>query len=80
VIPGPAVHPDLAAFPALASSDQHGTARAVKVGFGEIQCLAVPEPARHSITIRARRRAPSRPSRAARMTATISSIVGGSAG
>jgi pyruvate dehydrogenase (quinone) len=37
-------------------------------------------PERHSITIRAHSRAPSGPSPAARMTATISSIVGGSAG
>jgi hypothetical protein len=78
LIPGPAVHPDLAALPALASPNQHGAARAVKVRFGEIQRLADPE--RHSITIRAHSRAPSGPSPAARMTATISSIVGGSAG
>jgi hypothetical protein len=44
LIPGPAVHPDLAALPALASPDQHGTARAVKIRFGKIQRLADPQP------------------------------------
>jgi hypothetical protein len=44
LIPGPAVHPDLSAFPDFASPNQHGTARAVKIGFGKIECLADPQP------------------------------------
>jgi len=44
LIPGPAVHPDLAALPALALPDQHGTTRAVKIRFRKIQRLADSEP------------------------------------
>ncbi len=44
LIPGPAVHSDLAALPALASSYQDGTAQTVKIGFGKIQCLPDPQP------------------------------------
>jgi hypothetical protein len=44
LIPGPAVHPDLAALPALAPPNQHRTAQTVEIRFGKVECLADPEP------------------------------------
>lgn len=74
-----AVHADLASAAALAAADENRPTRTVQVGLGQGQGFADPQPARHRITISERRRAPSASSPAARITATISSIVGGSA-
>lgn len=44
LIPGPAIHPDLAALAALPASYQDGAAQAVKIRLGKIQRLADPKP------------------------------------
>ena len=71
---------DLAAPPALAAPHEQRSAARVEVGLGERERLADRRPARQSTTIRPRRRRPWTPSPACRITVTISSIVGGSAG
>jgi hypothetical protein len=80
LIPRPPVHAYLATPPAFASAHGEGSARAVEVGLGEVECFADPQPARQSTMISARRRAPSALLLVARMTAMISSTGGGSAG
>src|SRR3954470_20864348 len=80
VLPGPLVHTDLAPAPALAAAHEQGPATVVEVGLVERERRADPKSVRHSTTIRPRSRHPSGPSPAARMTATISSTRGGSAG
>ena len=76
----PAAHADLASAAALAAANEHRPARTVEVGLGRGKRFADPQACAPQITISARRRAPSASSPAARMTAMISSIVGGSAG
>jgi hypothetical protein len=65
---------------ALAAADEQRAAAPVEVAPVEVERLLDPGPARQRTTIRPRMRSPARPSPAARMTATISSTVGGSAG
>src|ERR1035441_2393104 len=43
LIPGPVVHPDLAAPAALAAADEDGASRSVKVTLGEVKRPADPE-------------------------------------
>src|SRR2546423_8937765 len=78
--PAPLVHPDFAALAALAVADEERPASRVEVALGEIQASEIRSPARQSTTISPRTRAPCAPFPASRMTATISSTRGGSAG
>ena len=80
LLPAPVVHADLSAPAALAAADQQRAAARVEVGLGERERLVMRSPARQRTTIRPRSRRPWTPSPAPRMTATISSTVGGSAG
>jgi hypothetical protein len=75
--PAPAVHPDLAALTAFATSDQERAAVRVEVGLGERERLADRQPAAPDTTIMPRSLRPSGSSPAASMTAMISSTVGG---
>ena len=79
-IRGPAVHPDLSSFAALSASDEDSTAGTIEIALLEGERLADLRPARQASTINARSRLPSASSPTVRMTATISSTVGGSAG
>jgi len=79
VLPGPAVHADLATLVALAMADDHRSRASVEVGLGERERLADPQP-RNNSTISAHNRTPLAPAPAVRITAMISSTVGGSAG
>jgi hypothetical protein len=80
VIPAPAVHADLAAAASFRVADQYRPRRASRSGSVTVSASVMRSPARQSSTISARRRAPWTPSPAWRMTATISSSVGGSGG
>ena len=80
LLPRPAVHPDLPPATALAGTDQHGAALAVKIGLSQRERLADPQPARQSTMIKPRSLIASGPSPAARITAMISSTGGGSGG
>jgi hypothetical protein len=44
LIPRPPVHAYLATPPAFASAHGEGSARAVEVGLGEVECFADPQP------------------------------------
>jgi hypothetical protein len=65
---------------ALAVADEHGSRARLEVVLADSECLVMRSPARQSSTISARMRAPWAASPAWRMTATISSTVGGSSG
>ncbi len=80
LLQAPFVHADLAAAAALAVADQDRAAARVEVALGERERLLDPQPGAPQTTITARSRAPWRSSPAWRITATISSTVGGSAG
>jgi hypothetical protein len=43
LIPGPVIHPDLAAPAALTAADEDGTSRSVEVTLGKVERLADPE-------------------------------------
>src|SRR5271165_576361 len=43
LIPGPVIHPDLAAPAALAAADEHSASGPVEVSLGEVECLADPQ-------------------------------------
>src|SRR3954454_7120367 len=80
VLPGPFVHADLAAAAALAAADQQRSTTVVEVGFVELQRRLDPQaraPQHHDQATHAQ---PWRRPPAVRITATISSTVGGSAG
>jgi hypothetical protein len=79
LLPAPLVHPDLAPPATLAPADEQRPAVGVEVALGERERF-MRSPARHSTTIIARSLHPWRSSAVWRMTATISSTVGGSAG
>jgi hypothetical protein len=64
----------------LAVPDQQTTSALAQVGLGERARLMDPQPPRHSTTISARSRTPCLSTGVWRITATISSTVGGSAG
>jgi hypothetical protein len=80
LLPGPLVHADLAPAAALAAADEQRAAAAVEVRLAERESLVDSQSGSPEPTIRARRRWPYAVSPAARITATISSTVGGSAG
>ena len=77
--PSPTVHAHLAPPAALTMADQDRSEPRVGIVLGDRERLVAAQP-RHSSTIKARRRAPWTPSPAWRITATISSTVGGSGG
>jgi hypothetical protein len=79
-VAAPGVHADLAPAAALAAPDEQRAAALVKIGLGERERFLARSPARHRMTISARSRRPSASPPAARITATISSTLGGSAG
>jgi hypothetical protein len=79
-VPSPVVHPDLAISPSLAATDEDRTAAAIEVRLTQRERFVDARPARHNTTIRPRSRLPCTLSPAMRMTVTISSTVGGSAG
>jgi len=79
VLPRPGVHADFAAAAALASSNEDAPPDWVEVALGAGASL-IRSPARQSRMMRARVRSPAVRSPARRITATISSTVGGSAG
>jgi len=74
------VHADLAAASAFAASDEQGPAAVIKVRSARLRASWIRSPARQRITIKPRSRQPCASSPAARMTATIPSTLGGSAG
>jgi hypothetical protein len=81
VLPPPSVHTNLAPLAALAAPNEHGTGDAVEIALGQrASASLIRNPARQSTMISARTRRPSGDPPAARMTVTISSTVGGSAG
>jgi hypothetical protein len=80
LLPAPRVDADLAAASALAASNEQRAAAVIEVGFGSASASWMRSPARQRITIRPRSRRPWAPSPAARITAMISSTLGGSAG
>jgi hypothetical protein len=80
LLPGPPVHADLASLSALAATNEDAAARPVKVTLGQRKRLADAQPGAQSTTMSARVLKPCVVSPATRMTATISSTAGGSAG
>src|SRR5215211_2751228 len=80
VFPAPVVHPDLAAAAALAAAHQERAAARVEVALEQIERLLDPETGAPENHDQPRIRSPATPSPATRMTATISSTRGGSAG
>jgi hypothetical protein len=80
LLPRPAVHPDLSPTTALSRTNQNGAALPVKIGLGQRERLADPKPGTPEHDDHPRSLMPSGPSPAARMTAMISSTVGGSGG
>ena len=80
MFPGPLVHADFAAAVALAAADEDCAAARVEVSLGERECLVDPQVGAPEYDDSARNRRPWTLSPAARMTAMISSTVGGSAG
>jgi hypothetical protein len=78
--PCPSVHPHLAALVALAVPHEHSASTRVHVGLGKREGFADSQAPRQSTTINARRRTPPEALPAARITAMISSTIGGSAG
>jgi hypothetical protein len=80
LVPGPVVHADLAAAAALAAADEHCAAAGVEVSLGERERFVDAQPGAPEHAISPRIRKPCGVVPAWRMTATISSTVGGSAG
>jgi hypothetical protein len=80
LLPAPGIHADLAASAALSSADEDAALRWVEIVSASASASLTRRPARQSRTISARVRRPDGPSPARRITATISSTVGGSAG
>jgi hypothetical protein len=80
LLPGPPVHADLASLSAIAATNEDAAARPVKVTLGQRKRLADAQPGAQSTTMSARVLRPCVVSPATRMTATISSTAGGSAG
>jgi hypothetical protein len=80
LVPAPRVHAHLAAASALAATHEQRAASVIEIGFSEGQRFLDPQAARQRTTIKPRRRWPCASSPALRMTATISSTLGGSAG
>jgi len=56
LLPGPAVHPDLAPLATFPAPDKHGAAPAVKIALLKGERSLIRSPARHSRTISARSR------------------------
>jgi hypothetical protein len=79
MFPAPVVHPDLAAT-ALAAAHQERAAARFEVALVEVERLLDPDPGAPENYDESRMRSPATPSPATRMTATISSTRGGSAG
>jgi hypothetical protein len=80
LFPGPGVHSDLTAATALTTADEDRAPAGVEVSFAERERFVERNPARQSTTISPRIRKPWGVAPAWRITATISSTVGGSAG
>jgi hypothetical protein len=80
VLGGPPVHANLASAAALPHADQHGAAVGIKLGLGDCERFADPQPRAPEHHDHARSLAPSALWPAARMTAMICSTVGGSGG
>ena len=74
------VHADLAAASALAAADEQRAAALIEIGLGERERLVDAQPGSPEEHDQGAQTAAVRPSPAARMTATISSTFGGSAG
>src|SRR5581483_1487534 len=70
----------VAPLPVLPTPDKHGAAGSVQIALLERRASLIRRPARQSSTISARSRWPSARSPMVRITAMISSTVGGSAG
>jgi len=80
VLPRPAVHPHLATLVAFAAADKHSPPASVQVCLGERERFADPQPRSPQHDDQRAQTHPIRPPPAARITAMISSTVGGSAG
>src|SRR5437763_848620 len=80
IAPRPRAHPDLATLVALTTPHQDPATPRVENGLEHLQRLLDPQPPRHSPPIIAPNRSPRRSAGILRMTATLSSTVGGSAG
>src|SRR5215210_578341 len=80
LLESPVVHPDLAALAALALADEDRAAAGSRSGSVSDIASPIRRAARQSTTISARSRSPWSVSPAWRITATISSTLGGSAG
>jgi hypothetical protein len=74
------IHPNLAALAALAMADEDAASLSVKVTLSHASASLMRNPARQSNTTRARVLSPCGRSPATRITVTISSTDGGSAG
>jgi hypothetical protein len=79
-VPSPCVHADLAAAPALAAPDQERAAALIEIALGQSERLLDPQPGSPQDHDQGAWRRPWARSPAARMTAMISSTLGGSAG
>ena len=80
MFPAPVVHPDLATTAALAAADQERAAARIEVTLVEVERLLDPQPGAPENDDQSSNAVTGTPSPAARMTATISSTRGGSAG
>jgi hypothetical protein len=80
LLPPPRVHADLAAPAALTASDKQRAPARIEIALGKGERFLNAQPSSPQVTISPRRRRPCASSPAARMTAMISSTVGGSAG
>jgi hypothetical protein len=78
--PVPAVHANLAALAALATPNEDRAASAVEIGLGEVERFADPQPGAPQDHDERPEPSAVGPVTGERMTATISSTVGGSAG
>ena len=79
-LPAPVVHTHLAASPALAATDQQGAAAAVEVGLAQRERFVDAKPGSPQHYDQAAQPATVQTVASGRITATISSTVGGSAG
>jgi hypothetical protein len=80
LLPRPTVHADLAPAPALTAPHEKRAAGLVEIAFGQLQRFVDPEAGSPEDHYQARIRRPCGRFPAARMTATICSTLGGSAG
>jgi hypothetical protein len=80
LVPRPRVHADLATLAALATAHEDRAAHAIKVALGKRERFADPQAGAPQHDDQAAHPRPSGRSPAQRMTATISSTTGGSAG